>query len=135
MEVDISPIPKVNLSKWKEFKEKMKHQVKQSFLAQKTLVGTELSGINLPSPEILLPMPHQINEFLNDKTIDEPRFSTEIPQIDKHNVHRPSSHNPPKIIESRLPMVLSPYNHSKQLHVDFENYDLDGSNELRSSQK
>lgn len=137
MEVDISPISKVNLSKWKEFKEKMKHHVKQSLLVHKTLIGTDLSGINLPLPEIVLPISHQINEFLNEKTIDEPRLSTEISQIDKYSVYHPFSHRSSKIIETGLPMLLPLHNNSNLLNIDLENYNFggNGSNEICSSQK
>lgn len=76
---DISSFSKSNPSKWEEFKEKMKHKVNHSLVAHKTLVGSDLSRINIPQqPHIVFPSP---DELLNGNSIIERHNSAEVSEI------------------------------------------------------
>lgn len=97
----------MNQTKWEEFKEKMKHRVHQSLVAQKTLIDPELSHIDIPQPEIVFPSLHQIDELLNGKTIIEQQHNfTEMPQINTTDNICHISSIPVK--EAGLPTLLSP---------------------------
>lgn len=82
----------------------MKHRVHQSLVAQKTLIGPEISHLDIPQP--VFPSLHQIDELLNGKTIIEQHNITEIPQIvTTDNICHISS---TPIREAGLPTLISP---------------------------
>lgn len=102
----------------------MKHRVHQSLVAQKTLIGPELSHIDIPQPNIVFPSLHQIDELLNGKTIIEQQHNfTEMPQINTTDNICHISSIPVK--EVRLPTLLSSNKVSYNLNQG--NYAMDRS--------
>lgn len=99
---DILSISKTDQNKWEDFKEKMKQKVNQSLVANKTLMGPELSHVYEPEPLILLPSSHQIDELLNENSIIENHNSINGIEVNTNNV----CHIPSLITEVGLPTSL-----------------------------
>jgi len=99
---DISSFSKINQSKWEEFKEKIKHKMNQSLVAHKTLIGSELSCIDIPQPDIIFPSP---NELLIGNSIIEQCNNPEEPQIITENICQMTS-TTPITTDVRLPELL-----------------------------
>lgn len=62
-------------SKWQEFKEKMKQRVSQCLVPHQTLIGPELLHLDVSQPLMEFPSALQIDELLNDKTVNEHKNS------------------------------------------------------------
>lgn len=129
---DISSFSKINQSKWEEFKEKMKHKVNHSLVAHKTLIGSELSGIDIPQPDIVFPSP---DELLNGNTIIEQRNTTEALQINTENICQ-MTFTTPIITDVGLPVLL-PVDKTQKSNINQENLVLDQSEQdnLQNIQK
>lgn len=82
---DISAFSNINQSKWEEFKKNIKHKMNHSLVVHKTLIGSELSRIDIPQPDIVFPSP---NELLNGNSIIEQRNSPEVSQIITKNIRQ-----------------------------------------------
>lgn len=119
---DISPTSQLDPSKWKEFKETVKQRVSQCLVAHKTLIGPELSHIDISQPLMKFPSPHQIDQLLNDKTVSEHQNLNEMPQIHDENIF----HVPPNegILPPLLPLEKSPCN-QVQISTNQENSVMD----------
>ncbi|XP_025196262.1 uncharacterized protein LOC112595324 [Melanaphis sacchari] len=103
---EISPISKIDQTKWKKFKDKLNYRVNQSLVAHKTLVGPELSRIDIPQPLMAFPSFSEVEKLLNGKTMIEPHNSTEGPPLNTENICPMPSLS--LITKSGLPQLLPP---------------------------
>ncbi|XP_026821278.1 uncharacterized protein LOC113559734 isoform X2 [Rhopalosiphum maidis] len=121
---EISPISKIDQTKWKKFKDKLNYKVNQSLVAHKTLVGPELSHIDIPQPIMTFPSLSEVDKLLNGKTMIEPHNSTEIPPFNTENICPMPSLS--LITKSGSPQLLPPekslINHVElNINIDQEN--------------
>uniref|UniRef100_A0A2S2PB17 Uncharacterized protein n=1 Tax=Schizaphis graminum TaxID=13262 RepID=A0A2S2PB17_SCHGA len=121
---EISPISKIDQTKWKKFKDKLNYKVNQSLVAHKTLVGPELSHIDIPQPLMAFPSLSEVDKLLNGKTMIEPHNSTEMPPFNTKNICPMPSLS--IITKSGSPQLLPPekslINHVElNINIDQEN--------------
>lgn len=83
---EISPISKIDQTKWKKFKDNINYRGNQSLVAHKTLVGPELSHIDIPPHLVEFPCLSEVDKLLNGKTIIEQHNSTEGPSYNMANI-------------------------------------------------
>lgn len=135
---EISPISKIDQAKWKKFKDKINYRVNQSLVAHKTLVGPEVSHIDIPQPLMAFPSLSEVDKLLNDKTIIEQHNSTKRPPFNTENICPMPSLS--ITTESGLPQLLPPEKspiHRVEINIDQENVVLNrfGPNNLQDIQK
>lgn len=118
---EISPISKIDQTKWKKFKDKINYRVNQSLVAHKTLIGPELSHIDIPQHIMAFPSLSEVDKLLNGKTIIEQHNSTEGPPYNIANICPMPSLS--IITKSGLPQLL-PLEKSLNDHVEI-NIDQD----------
>lgn len=83
----ISPLSKVDQIKREEFREKIVQKINKSLIAQKSLIGPEISHTNIPElPIIPLPLPGETNELLNDNLTVEKIKSLQVPQVNIEHI-------------------------------------------------
>lgn len=131
---EISPISKIDQTKWKIFKDKINYRVNQSLVAHKTLVGPELSHIDVPQPLMAFPSLSEVDKLLNDKTIIE-HNSIKRPPFNTANICPISI-----ITDYGLPKLLPPEKSvidHVEINIDQENIVLNqiGPNNLQDIQK
>lgn len=134
---EISPISKIDQTKWKKFKDKINYRVNQSLVTHKTLVGPEVSHIDIPQPLMAFPSLSEVDKLLNDKTIIE-HNSTKRPPFNTANICPMPSLS--IITESGLPQLPPPEKssiHRVEINIDQENVVLNrfGPNNLQDIQK
>ncbi|VVC34425.1 Hypothetical protein CINCED_3A004373 [Cinara cedri] len=114
---DISEISKIDEYKFGEFKERIQQRV--SLVAQRTLIGNDLSHINAPEPPLILPLTPQMNEMLNIKTF------TEISQVNTENIGHMT--HAPSIVDYISPNLLPPIfsHHQVQLNMNQKKLEQD----------
>lgn len=103
---EISPISKIDQTKWKNFKDKLNYRVNQSLVTHKTLVGPEISHIDIPQPLMAFPSLSEVDKLLNGKTIIESHNSTEGPPFNAEKNCPMTSFS--IITKSGLPQLLPP---------------------------
>ncbi|KAE9529253.1 hypothetical protein AGLY_011929 [Aphis glycines] len=103
---EISPISKIDQTKWKKFKDKLNYKVNQSLVTHKTLVGPEISHIDIPQPLMAFPSLSEVDKLLNGKTIIESHNSTEGPPFNAEKNCPMTSFS--IITKSGLPQLLPP---------------------------
>lgn len=135
---EISPISKIDQTKWKKFKDKINYRVNQSLVAHKTLVGPELSHLDVPQPLMAFPSLSEVDKLLNDKTIIEQHNSTKGPAFNTANICPMPSLS--IITESGLPKLLPPEKSlidHVEINIDQENVVLNqiGPNNVQDIQK
>ncbi|CAI6358458.1 unnamed protein product [Macrosiphum euphorbiae] len=134
---EISPISKIDQTKWKKFKDKINYRVNQSLVAHKTLVGPELSHLDVPQPLMAFPSLSEVDKLLNDKTIIEQHNSTKGPAFNTANICPMPSLS--IITESGLPKLLPPEKSlidHVEINIDQENVVLNqiGPNNVQDIQ-
>lgn len=87
-----------------------------SLVAHKTLIGSELSRIDIPQPDIVFPSP---NELLSGNSIIEQGNSPEVPQIITENICQMTS-TTPITIDVGLPESL-PTDELQKSVIDHDN--------------
>lgn len=105
---DVSEISKIDEYKFVEFKERIKHRV--SLVAQKTLIGNDISHINASGPPLILPLTPLMDNMLNDKTFSD------MPQVNTENI--PNITGLPSIIDDISPNLLPPMPLYNQMPLD-----------------
>jgi len=78
--------------------------VNQSLVAHKTLIGPELSHIDIPQHLMAFPSLSEVDKLLNGKTLVEQHNSTEVPPFNSANICPMPSLS--IITESGLPQLL-----------------------------